>query len=64
MRSVTEVMNGLLARLYQPLDTTDNPSLTNDVFCSTVEHSAAFQDQDQATAYAEYESLGQSTDWT
>ncbi len=49
-----ESMRGLLARLYQPLDITDNPSLTNRSSHDTVEHSAAFQEQEQEIAYEEY----------
>jgi len=52
MRSVTEVMNGILARLYKPLDTTEAPSLTDCTLPATVRSTAGVQEQEQA--YAEY----------
>ena len=57
MRHISEVMNGLLARLYMPLDKTDNPESFNLTECNLsvkVCSKAADQEQELNTSYDEY----------
>ncbi len=55
MRSVTQVMDGLLARLYKPLDKTDNPLLTDCTLSVRVRSTTDAQEQEQSyQSYVDY----------
>ena len=51
---VPTFMGRLLEKVYGPLDEGDAFHLTSSLLRDRVEHSAAFQDQDQDIAYDEY----------